>query len=139
MPAPHPIELRRAAVAALESGDDDAEAVAERFGISRSALLEWARRLRAHGSLAPSPRGGGNFSNVDVERLMRILDEHRDGTTDELTRAYNAGRPKAHRVHRSSILRALKREGFVFKKNVRGPQSKTGRTSGRSENNSGAG
>jgi transposase len=132
MPAPHPIELRRAAVAALESGEDDAEGVAERFGVSRSTLLAWARRQRIHGTLEASPRGGGNFSQVDVGRLMTALDEHRDGTSDELTRAYNAGLPRARRVHRSSILRTLKREGFVFKKNVRGPQSKTDRTSVRS-------
>ena len=139
MPAPHPIELRRAAVAAYESGEGTADDVAVRFGVSRSALLAWSKRLREQGTLVPSARGGGNFSNVDTSLLMSVLAARRDSTTDELTRAYNAQVPKKDRVHRSSILRALKREGFVFKKSVRGPQSKTVQTSARNGRSSSGG
>jgi hypothetical protein len=39
-----------------------------------------------------------------------------DQTTDELTRAYNRAVTPAQRVHRSSVLRALRRTGYVFKK-----------------------
>jgi hypothetical protein len=63
----------------------------------------------------------------------------RDATTDELTKAYNAQRPKAHRVHRSSILRALQRQGYVFKKNGHDRRSRIVRTSARSETPSNAG
>ena len=51
---------------------------------------------------------------------------------DELRAMYNDRVAKTARVHRSSILRALHRRGYVFKKNVRGPQSKIARTSKRS-------
>lgn len=131
MPAPHPMELRRAAVAAYESGEGTAESVAASFGVSRSALLSWSKRLREQGTLVASARGGGNFSNVDTALLMSVLAARRDGTTDELTRAYNTQVAKKDRVSRSSILRALKREGFVFKKSVRGPQNRTALTSER--------
>lgn len=129
MPAPYPVELKNAAVESWNRGDGSLEEVAERFGVSRRALGDWVRQHRRFGTLDPAPRAGGNFSQVDRERLLTLVSETRDATTDELTRLYNRGLPKGKRVHRSSILRALKREGFVFKKNVRGPQNKTGLTS----------
>jgi transposase len=139
MPAPHPIELRRAAVAAYDAGEGTAAAVAERFGVGERTLREWSKQLRSRGTLEPAPRGGGNFSDVDIDVLMAVLVAHRDATTEELTRAYNAKRPRSRRVSRSSVLRALKREGFVFKKNARGPQSRIGPMSERSGRSSSAG
>lgn len=130
MPSPHPIELRLAAVAAIERGEGTLEEVAEQFGIGKRTLSTWLARQRDGVPLEPSARGGGNFSTVDIKRLLALVAATRDATTDELTRAYNAKLAKKGRVHRSSILRALKREGFVFKKNVRGPQSKTAPKSG---------
>lgn len=124
MPAPYPVELKTAAVASFERGEGTADEVAERFNVGRSTLLTWMKQHRERGTLEPAPRGGGNFSPVDVKRLLRVLHASRDSTTAELTKAYNAGLPRGERVHRSSILRALKREGFVFKKNGRGRRSK---------------
>lgn len=138
MPAPLPIELKQAAIAAFQSGETVAS-VAERFGVGSRSVVEWSRRLRETGSLEPAPRGGGNFSDVDIPLLLRVLEARRDATTEELTRAYNKKRPAARRVSRSSILRALKREGFVFKKNVRGPQNRTVQTFARNARRSNAG
>lgn len=126
-------------VDAFERGEGTASEVALRFGVSRRSVQAWTRRFRMQGTLEPASRGGGNFSQVDVSRLLGALEERRDATTDEITRAYDRGLSREQRVHRSSILRALKREGFVFKKNVRGPQNKTGRTSVRSGSSSRAG
>lgn len=130
MPSPHPTELRLAAVAAIERGEGTLDEVAEQFGIGKRTLCTWLARQRDGAPLEPAARGGGNFSTVDIKRLLALVVATRDATTDELTRAYNASRAKKDRVHRSSILRALKREGFVFKKNVRGPQSRTAPKSG---------
>ncbi len=87
------------------------------------------RRKRQYGSVEPTPKAGGWFSQVDVNRLLTVVYASPDATTEELTRMYNCQLKDASRVHRSSILRALKREGFVFKKNVRGPQNRTDPTS----------
>lgn len=125
MPSPYPTELKRAAVAAVERGEGTLDEVAEQFGVGKRTLCTWLACQREGISLEPAARGGGNFSSVDIKRLLALVSATRDATTDELTRAYNAGSAKRARVHRSSILRALKREGFVFKKNVRGPQNKT--------------
>ena len=124
MPNPLPAELRERAVGAYETGTDAHTVVAERFGLNPWTLLRWIVRRRETGSVAPLPKGGGRVSPVDVAVLETVVREAPDATTDELTRAYNRRVARPRRVHRSSILRALHRRGYVFKKNVRGPQSK---------------
>lgn len=139
MPNPYPIELRERAVRAYEIGDDAHTAVAERFGLNPWTLLRWIVRHRETGTVAPLAKGGGRASPVDVDVLETVVDETPDGTTDELTREYNRRVNRSRRVHRSSVLRALHRCGYVFKKNVRGPQSKSGPTSKRGARRSASG
>ena len=129
MPNPYPTELRERAVRAYEEGEDSHLTVAERFSLNPWTLLRWIVRRRETGSVAPLAKSGGRMSPVDVEVLEQIVRETRDATTDELTRAYNQRVARDRRVHRSSILRALHRCGYVFKKNARGPQSRTEPTS----------
>jgi transposase len=124
MPNPYPIELRQRAVRAYEEGDDSHTAIAERFSLNPWTLLRWIVRHRETGSLAPLAKSGGRRSPVDVDLLEHVVRETPDATTDELTRAYNQRVERVRRVHRSSILRALHRRGYVFKKNVRGPQNR---------------
>lgn len=133
MPAPHPIELREVAVRAYESGGESFSVVASRFGIARRALQRWVKLQRETASVAPKPRGGGNASPVDVTILTAIVVELGDATTYELTAAYNRRVGRAGRVHRSSVQRALRRAGYVFKKNAYVRSSKRAPTSSRSE------
>lgn len=130
MPNPYPTELRTRAVEAYERGEGSYAAVATRFAVSSRTLVRWVTRERAVGSVAPFKKGGGWQSPVDLAAVHAVVDEKPDGTTEELTRAYNRRVRKQQRVHRSSVLRALRRCGYVFKKNVRGPQKPTGPTSG---------
>lgn len=125
MPNPFPIELRERAVRAYESGDDSHTVVAERFALNPWTLLRWILRHRETGSVAPLAKSGGRASPVDIALLEQVVRATRDATTEELTREYNRRVERARRVHRSSILRALHRSGYVFKKNARGPQSRT--------------
>jgi transposase len=119
MPNPYPTALRTLAVRAYEAGTESYEVVAARFDVGVATLERWVRRQRATGILDPLARGGGWTSPVDRPLLQRVIDEQPDRTTDELTRAYNRQAAPAARVHRSSILRALQRLGYVFKKNDR--------------------
>jgi transposase len=128
MPNPHPLALRERAVRAYAAGGTY-KGVAEQFAVSDRSVLRWVMQERETGSLAPLEKGGGHRSPVDGTLLQQVLDEKPDGITEELTRLYNARVPRSQRVHRSSILRALKRADYVFKKNVRGPQKRTDRTS----------
>jgi transposase len=103
--------------------------VAVRFGIALSALQRWVKLRRETESVAPRPRGGGNHSPVDRARLDALVAELGDATTYELTAAYNRSVGRAGRVHRSSVQRALRRAGYVFKKNAYVPSSKSAQTS----------
>jgi len=123
MPNPYPTALRTLAVRAYEAGTESYELVAARFDVGVATLERWVRRQRATGILDPLARGGGWTSPVDRPLLQRLIDERPDRTTDELTRAYNQQAAPAARVHRSSILRALRRLGYVFKKNDRARQN----------------
>lgn len=107
--------------------------VAARFGVAIAALERWVKLRRETDSVAPKPRGGGNFSPVDTARLHALVAELGDATTYELTAAYNRSVVRAARVHRSSIQRALRRAGYVFKKNAYVRSSKSGPTSNKSE------
>lgn len=127
MPNPYPKELRERAVRAYESGAEAYPVVADRFAVGRRTLRRWVAQWRALGDVTPRDKAGGWTSPVKVDVLHAVVRETPDSTTDELTRAYNRQVPRAHRVHRSSVLRALRRAGYVFKKNVRGPQNRTDR------------
>lgn|SRR5512141_126017 len=128
MPNPYPLALRERAVRAYAAGGTY-KGVAKQFAVSDRSLLRWVMQERETGSLAPLRKGGGQRSPVDGTLLQQVLSEKPDGITEELTRLYNGRVPRSQRVHRSSILRALKRADYVFKKNVRGPQKRTALTS----------
>jgi transposase len=129
MPNPYPIALRERAVRAYENGTDTYDEVAAHFSISVATLIRGVQRTRETGAVAPLAKRGGWRSPVDVALLHTLVHERPDRTTDELTRAYTRRVGRAGRVHRSSILRALQRTGYVFKKNGRGPRNKIVRRS----------
>src|SRR5690606_37934660 len=128
MPAPHPIELRERVVRAYERGGESILVVAARFGVAPAALQRWLRRNREADTVAPRERGGGNPSPIDVTLLTSLVVALRDATTYELTAAYNRRVERSGRVHCSSIQRALRRAGYVFKKNAYGLSSSRDRT-----------
>jgi transposase len=119
MPNPYPTALRERAVRAYENSTDTYAEVATRFEIGLNTLLRWVQRARSTGEVAPFDKGGGWRSPVNLAVLHRLVAERPDRTTDELTRAYNRDVAPGARVHRSSVLRALRRTGYVFKKNDR--------------------
>lgn len=132
MPNPYPLALRERAVRAYENGTERYCDVAAHFSISVATLIRWVQRDRETGSAAALSKRGGWRSPVDVALVHRLVQERPDRTTEELTRAYNRQAGPAGRVHRSSILRALQRTGYVFKKNGPGrPNKIVRRSSGR--------
>jgi transposase len=117
MPNPYPTALRERAVRAYETSTDTYVEVAARFAIGLNTLLRWVQRARATGDVTAFHKRGGWQSPVALAVLHRLVQEKPDRTTDELTRAYNRAVAAEARVHRSSVLRALQRTGYVFKKN----------------------
>src|SRR5215210_268342 len=129
MPNPYPTPLRARAVHAYEAGHEAYEVVAARFEVGVATLQRWVRRQRTTGALDPLAKAGGWTSPIDRALLQSLVSERPDRTTEELTRAYNQRATPAARVHRSSVLRALQRLGYVFKKNGRGRQNSIVRAS----------
>lgn len=116
MANPYPLALRERAVRTYEDGVGTYAEVADELGLGVATLERWVRRARDTGSVAPLAKGGGWRSPVDLPVLHALVGERPDTTTDELTRAYNRRVARTARVHRSSVLRALQRSGYVFKK-----------------------
>lgn len=139
MPNPYPSVLRERAVRAYEDGTERYTDVAVAFGISLATLVRWVQRARETGVLAAFDKAGGWQSPVDLPLLHRLVHEKPDRTTDELTRAYNREAASHARVHRSSILRALQRTGYVFKKNGRDQRNRIVSASRPNARRSGAG
>jgi transposase len=129
MPNPYPVALRERAVRAYETSTETYLEVAARFSIGLNTLVRWVQQTRETGSAAPKDKGGGWQSPVNLPLLHTLVRERPDLTTDELTRAYNNQAAPEARVHRSSILRALQRSGYVFKKNDRDRRNRIARRS----------
>ena len=129
---PHSTALRERVIHAYESGEGSQRELAVRFSLSRSTIQNWLNRKHQTGSLEPSERGGGNHSPVDMEILDQVVAERPDSTSRELAVAYNKKVKRRLRVHRSSILRALHRAGYVFKKKEFVRSSESDQTSSRS-------
>ena len=91
-----------------------------------NTLVRCVQGARETGTVLPAPKGGGWYSPVDLPLLHALVQARPDRTTEELTRAYNRRAAPEARVHRSSVLRALQRTEYVFKKNAPAPWNRTG-------------
>lgn len=129
MPDPHPVELRQRVVDAYEAGEGSYAETAERFRVGVASVKRWVRQFRQEGSLVPRRRAGGTPSEISATDLVLLLWRLPDGNADELTAEYNRRRRAPHRVHVSSMKRALHRHGYVVKKNGSGRWSNSGPTS----------
>jgi transposase len=116
----HPVELRSRVVAAYESGEASYPEVAARFDVGEATVKRWVWLHRRTGDVEPTPKAGGTRSIVTKEAIEVALKVVRDATAGELTAEFNRGRPRKERVHVSSMERALRRHGYVVKKNVDG-------------------
>lgn len=117
MPGPYDIAFRGRAVAAYEAGEGGYHELAALFRVGYRTLQRWVAQYRATESVVPRPRGGGWRSPIDPIVLHALIRECPDGTSDELSRAYNRRVGRDGRTSARSVRRALRREGYVVKKN----------------------
>lgn len=139
MPNPWDETLRRRAVRAYDAGEGEYDELAGLFGIGVRTLQRWVHAYRAEGTLTPKPKGGGWRSPILLPLLHALVAEAPDATCAELCWAYNRRAPTAHQTTFTSLWRALRRAGYVLKKNGRGRVNSTGPTSSRSAPPIGAG
>lgn len=117
MPEAYPIELRQRVVDAYEAGEGSYPVVAKRFRVGEATVKRWVTQYRDVGHVRPRKKGGGTPSDVSVKELEEILKRRPDANVAELTAEFNRGRRGSARRHPSSIKRALRRAGYVVKKN----------------------
>jgi transposase len=132
MPNPYDVALRERAVKAYESGEGSYSQLATLFDVDMRTLERWVARWRATGTVAPKPRGGGWRCPIDLTVLHAVVREVPDATVNEFCWQYNRRVPRAQRTTPTSFRRAMRRAGFVLKKNGRGRARSTGPMSPRS-------
>jgi transposase len=127
---PLPEKVRAAIVRAFHEQGMSYEEIAKLLDVGEATVSRVLRLYRETGSVAPRPRGGGNFSpiaNQVAGELMKLISDRPDATVPELTEEFRSRTGIS--TSRSSVLRALHRLGFTRKKSPLSPKSETGRTS----------
>jgi transposase len=78
MGKPYSIDLRERVVAAVEEGGLSRRQAAERFGVGISTAINWVRRFRATGSVAPGQMGGHKPKKIKGEHRAWLLQRCRE-------------------------------------------------------------
>jgi transposase len=111
--------FRARVVTAYEQGRGTYHELAEIFGLGSRTVERWVARFRATGSAAARPSGGGWHSPIDVAVLHDVIAAVPDAICAELCWEYNRRVAPARQTTPSSLWRAMRRAGYVLKKNGR--------------------
>jgi putative transposase len=123
---PYSIDLRQRIVDAYRNDEGSVRDLAERFVVAPNTVQNYLTRMRATGSVAPSPPGGGSYPKIDeagLQQLRSLVDEKNDQTLPELAKRWAP--PQGVEVSRWTLSRALRRLGLTRKKRRFEPASKT--------------
>ncbi len=77
MPKPYSIDLRERVVAAVETDKLSRRQAAARFGVGVSTAINWVRRFRDTGSVAPGQMGGHKPKAIRGENRAWLVDRIR--------------------------------------------------------------
>jgi len=78
MGKPYSIDLRERVVAAVETGGMSCHRAAAQFGVGISTAINWVRRLRETGSVAPGEMGGHKPKSISGEHRAWLLERTRE-------------------------------------------------------------
>lgn len=121
-------DLRKRVVEAVEGGLSR-RAAALKYDVGVSSAIRWVARYRCSGSLAPDKRGGREArSPLDAYRddILALVEEEVDITLDEIV--VHVRQTYGLETSKSSVDRFFARHGVTFKKRLRTPASRNGRT-----------
>lgn len=124
-------DLRKRIVKKREEGYSEAD-VSQIFGISTSSVYRFFRRQRESGDLRPKKMGQpeGSKLNPHKDLIQGWIKEEPGATLEELT-VRLADELDIH-VHHTTVMRALSRWGYSYKKKLYTRGSKTALTSRKS-------
>ena len=111
------LDLRQRIVDAYENGEGSIRELAKRFEVAPNTVYDYLTRMRATGSVAPCPHGGGVAPKLDqtgLQHVRSLLDEKNDRTLaelgKELTERYSLT------LSRATLARAVQGIGMTRKK-----------------------
>jgi transposase len=79
MGKPYSVDLRERVVAAVVTGGLSCNRAAKQFGVGISTAINWVRRLRETGSVAPGQMGGHKPKSISGEHAVWLLQRIQDG------------------------------------------------------------
>jgi transposase len=111
------MDLRERAVFAVEHGGMSCRAAAARFGVAPSTVINWMKRLRSQGDVAPGQMGGHKPRTLSGEHRLWLLArcKAKDFTLRGLVGEIAAER--GLKVDYRSVWEFVHAEGLSFKKN----------------------
>jgi transposase len=118
MSKPYSDDLRRRAVAAVESGVSRRQA-AEDFSVGASSVIRWSEQYRQTGSVSAKAMGGSRGSRIvdaDREWLLARISAQPDLTLEEMRRELSEQRGLV--VGYGTVWRFFDREKQTYKRNT---------------------
>jgi transposase len=79
MGKPYSIDLRERVVSAVETGGLSCNRAAKQFGVGISTAINWVKRVRETGSVAPGKMGGHKPKAISGEHRLWLLRRIKDG------------------------------------------------------------
>ena len=79
MGRPYSNDLRERVVAAVVTGGMSRNRAAEQFGVGISTAINWVKRVRETGSVAPGQMGGHRPKSISGEHRLWLLQRIKDG------------------------------------------------------------
>ena len=79
MGKPYSMDLRERVVAAVKTGSMSCNQAAKQFGVGISTAINWVKRLRETGSVAPGKMGGHKPKSISGEHRMWLLQRIKEG------------------------------------------------------------
>jgi transposase len=128
MPRALPIELRERIARASVEGGMAVDEIAEIFAVSRNSVKRCIAKHKKGLSLEPGvpPGAEPKLGEPELEWLQAALKSDPYTTSYELTTKFNK-MFRTNQVHRSTILRAMHKLGFTYKKRRPSRLSATGK------------
>lgn len=116
---PYSLDLRQRIVDAYNNGEGSIRELAERFSVAPNTVQNYLTQVRATGSLAPLPHGGGVGPKIDqagLEEVRKLVAEKNDRTLAELAQEFEQRQQVP--VSIPTMHRALQRLAITRKKNA---------------------
>jgi transposase len=116
MGRPYSLDLRERVVAAVEKGGLSCNRAAAQFGLGISTVINWVRRLRETGSVAPGKMGGHKPKAISGEHREWLVQrvQEKDFTIRGLVAEFAE---RGLKVDYHSVWNFLHAEKLSFKKN----------------------